>query len=197
VGSDFKINFFKRSLNFCYEKNKGIIFSDDLKVLDKLGIDKALIEETYLEKNEVFNELIISQQKNKEKIENLEAQIKKLFKDKSLLGQITKEIVNYQKETQIQEEEKETQQNEIVKILKTSTGILNKKYREINETIEVLKIKMETIMESIDSKQSVNIFGPGVTVEHIWNSMKDKNTAAILSIMFMMKKFFEGKGLRF
>jgi len=44
VGQDFEISFFKRSLNFCYDKDNGDIYASDLDTLEKLGVKTEIID---------------------------------------------------------------------------------------------------------------------------------------------------------
>lgn len=211
VGSNFKFGFFKRSLNFCYDKTKGIVYSNDLKTLEQLGIKKELISDAYfsstegqeiskLQKN--YEELKIHQDQNIETINKLTKDVEKLLKDKQQLEKTLKDIIDFQQDIIIQEEDKDTQRIEIESVLKNSIGILNRKIKETNETLEETNLKFEAMIELLaeqasNSKQSVNIMSQGITVEKIWNSTKNKNDAAILSIMYMMKKSLEEKGTRF
>ncbi len=207
VGTSFKIGFFKKHLNFCYDKHSGIIYSSDLKTLEELGLSKQQIAEAYLsghEGQEISNlkktveELVEKQTENQKTIEELVKKNEKIV----LFEDALKELVEYHKDLEVQVDEKETQSEEALKILKNSISILNKKIKDSNESIENVNIRTEAIIEllseqAMNSKQTLNLLSPGITVEKIWNSMRNKNDAAVLSIMYMMKKFLEDKGTRF
>ena len=210
VGPDFKVKFFKRSLNFCYDKSKGIIYADDLITLERLGISKDRISDAYLSGTEgqelsnlkkICEELKEAQLKSEKTIEFLKLQLETIDDNVKVLNKTSKDIVEYQQEFVEQEEEESTQQEETNRILKNSIGILNKKIKESNESIENVGIRFEAIIELLAeqaaNKQTFNIMGSNVSVDKIWNATKNKNDAAVLSIMYMMKKFMEDKGTRF
>jgi hypothetical protein len=225
VGTDYKISFLKRSLNFCYDQKDGVIYASDLDTLEKLGVDKEFISETYvnqktpqeiIEKVEseefcTLNKVIeiatntSIEASNRARFE-VEKQLDKLANDKVLLERIIKELVEVQKEQNEFEQEKERISADTSLTLKNSIGLLNKKIKETNEKVENLSLRFEAIVEllseqaSKSNSQSIqlpNIMKNGITVERIWSSSQDKQAAAILSIMFMMKKVLEEKGMRF
>lgn len=207
VGVKFKIPYFKRSLNFCFDQTKGIIYSNDLATLEKLGVNKNLIAEAYLTGDVISKiknsceQLEILQKKNQEEIDTLKKDNQNLKQEKQELKRVVEEIIEFHKEFEIQNNEKEIKDEETEKILKNSIAILNRKNKETNESIENVSVRLEALIELLseqikDSKKMSDIMVPGMTVDRIWNSLKNKNDAAILSIMYMMKKHFEDKGTR-
>lgn len=207
VGSNFKIGFFKKYLNFCYDKHVGVLYASDLKTFEELGLTKQQIADAYVKGHEgeeisniksMIEQLKKKQQESEETTKELVKKIEKVVSCESML----KQLVEYQSDLEIQLEEKDTQTDEALGVLKNSVAILNKKIKESNESLENARIRTEAIIEllseqAMNSKQTINLLSPGVTVEKIWNSMQNKNNAAVLSIMYMMKKFLEDKGTRF
>lgn len=223
VGQDFKISFLKRSLNFCYDQNEGVIYTSDLETLEKLGVNRGKINEVFKRQDEnvdvEHNKFITKDEVEKNLVdltkqlvanfndrisfveEKLLIKIETLKKEKVLLEQTIRELVDFYKETIDVDEEKQNNQEKISSTLKNSVGILNKKIKETNETIENLKVRFEAILDllsehSAKTGQFPNVFKSGITIEKIWNSVQDKNSAAVLSIMLMMKKALEEKGMR-
>lgn len=211
VGTKFKIGFFKQFLNFCYDREKGVLYADDLRTLEDLNISKNLIAETHLKEHETLEitkleqslKLILEQcEDNFNKMKELEERTQILEKEKVTLERTIKNLIEYLKDVLSQQEKFEQEQEEVASILKNSIGILNKKIKSSNESVENLGIRFEAILEIVSeqiasSKQVVNVMGPHMSIEKIWNSMENKETAAVLSIMYMMKKFLEDKGTRF
>jgi len=207
VGTKFKVNYFKRSLNFCYDQVQGIIFSNDLLTLEKLGVDKKLISEAYLSGDVISkikttcDELGVVQKQNQKTIESLVEKVETLKKEKQELQKIVNQIVDFHKDFETENEKKELQDVETQNTFRSSIAILNKKNKETNQSIENVSVRLEALIELLseqikDSKQMSDIMVPGITVDRIWNSLKNKNDAAILAIMYMMKKHFEDKGTR-
>lgn len=211
VGTNFKVGFFKRSLNFCYDRVNGIIHTSDLLIFEHLGISKKTIADAYLSETQsqevsslkqTCEDLCISNEKNEKIISLLKKQLNVVTDNVKKLENSSKEINECQKDFIEQEEEKIVHQEQTDGVLKNSIGILNKKIKDSNEAIENIAIRFEAIIELIseqinNSKQTVNIMAPNISVEKIWNSMQNKNDAAILAIMYMMKKSLEDKGTRF
>jgi ribosomal protein S17E len=217
VGSDFKIGFFKRSLNFCYDKQEGIIYSSNLTTLSKLGIKKDKIDVAFDEKQsiplktEVINSEIVKAicnemiEKNNENInqqfeeneQTTNEKIDNLRKEKVLLELTIKELVEvYQELIEIDEDQDKTN-SQTFTTLKSSIGLLNKKIKESKETVDGMKLRFESTLQMLAKSNNLpNVFANGITVEKIWSSIDDKNTAATLSIMLMIKKYLEQKGNR-
>jgi hypothetical protein len=235
VGSDFKVGFLKRSLNFCYDQNEGVIYTSDLETLEKLGVDKDKINEAFKKEDEKIDveyedKKIDVEYENKEhdlpkpnleeiltdltkslvanfndQISSVEQRLLKkievIEKEKVLLERTIRELVDFYKEGMEVEDEKEKNQNESFSTVKNSIGILNKKIKDSNESIQNLKIRFEAVLDilsehSAKTGQLPNILKNGITLEKIWSSVQDKKSAAILSIMLMMKKALEEKGMR-
>lgn len=194
VGTGFKIGFFKRFLNFCYDRKKGEIYSSDLFVLQKLGIERDKILECL---SDVVKPKVEKVENEAEKrILALEQNFKDLRKEKVLLEQTIRELVDFNKELLEIDDE-----NEALTTVKSSIGILNRKIKQSNETLDSLKERFEVLVEmfsehSSKTDQLPNVLRTGMTLERIWNSVGNKNSAAILSIMYMMKKALEEKGTR-
>jgi hypothetical protein len=227
VGKEFKIGFFKRNLNFCFDEESGTIYCNDLNTIEKLGIDKATAEVvssikkeekiTYLSETQIRLICKVIAQEEVKKIQDKiqetnksnvledssKSQIEILEKKVNLIERTLNEIVKFQEENQALFEDKDAQADNDFKVLKNSVGLLNKKIKDANESIESLMFKFEAIIELLSDQaarnndQFPNVLKNGITVEKIWNSTKDKHTAALLSIMVMMKRELEEKGLRF
>lgn len=202
VGSDFKVNFFKRFLNFYYNKVDGTIYCEDLSTLEKLGIDKEIIKNAYVErKNVVVNIDNKLENDNEKKIELLNKQVLILAVNNKKLKNILKHLVDCQKELFEEYNDKEKDIAEKDVIFKSSIEILSKKIKKIDSNIENLNIRFEAIIDlfsdEIENNKNFNIFGSGITIEKIWNSTKNKKDASILCIMHMIRKTLEDKGTRF
>jgi hypothetical protein len=232
VGIHFKVSFLKRSLNFCYDQQNGIIHAADKETFEKLGIDKELVYDSNIqsivlkepEENE-DNPEEIKQNTKQDDIDALQIQVDtfeeqvcvdlealqedllKQKKENSSLQQSIKQIIEFQQELMDLTEDKEEQQAKLIidqqdtiNTLKSSIGILNKKIKESTETTSK---KIEAIIELISeknhsqSKQWPEVLKKYMSLDKIWNSMDNKSEAAILSIMFMIKKALEEKGTRF
>jgi predicted RNase H-like nuclease (RuvC/YqgF family) len=186
VGTNFKIGFFKRSLSFCYDQKEGIVYSSDLAILNKLKVDKSKIIEI---------------DTCRTTIEKVEKDVDQLKREKVLLERTINELVEFYKELLQISDEKENNQNVMFSTLKNSIGILNKKIKEESSSIENMNLRLEAVIEMLSehaarSGQLPNVFRNDMTLEKIWNTIQDKNSAAVFSIMFMVKKALEDKGLR-
>jgi len=232
VGNNFKIDFFKRSLNFCYDKTQGIIYSSDLDVLQKLRIDSNLIENFSTEekaelkidqadlkiepKTELIkyaDELITIERVNltahkivEEAIEknnkDLRSELDNLKKKNFLVEQTIKELTSICQDLSECNDENQTKQESLNETVKNSIGILNKKIKDTNATIENSNTRVDVIIEMLteqieSDKKIPNILKNGISIEKIWNSNLNKSTAAMLSIMVMIKKTLEEKGMKF
>lgn len=211
VGKEFKINFFAKKLNFCYDKENGFIYSDNIETLKKLKIDISLIEKINPEtvKKEIIIENKISEEtikdffeKNyKEKENKLNEEIKLLNNKQNDLQKILNNFLEFQKDQQ----ELENENDKTLEILKNSIGILNKKIKENNEKNQNLTIKFEAVLEIMaelisksknNSDQFLDITKSNITLEKIKNSSKDEVTFGILTIALMVKRMMEEKGMR-
>jgi predicted RNase H-like nuclease (RuvC/YqgF family) len=232
VGNDFKINYFKRNLNFCYDQKNGIIYSDEVDTFIKLGIDRrtTLIEdlneiklEHFLTKQEVeiicqknIEEIIKKSNKQLEKqqkdVENLKKEKEQLKQSVSEIVEVMQEVSSLIEEKQYSEiESKTTTDLETLKIktgtdletLKNSVGLLNKKSKESKEEIKNLQNRFDAVLELISENVAKTGKMPNpmednnLTLRKIWNTVEDKNSASILSVMIMMKKALEDKGMKF
>ena len=211
VGKDFKINFFDKKLNFCYDKENGFIYSDSIETFEKLKIDNSLIEE--IELKTIKKEIIIENKITEESIKDI---FEKMYKEKEKkLNEKLKLIVNKQNEFQkilsdfldFQNDQQELQNenNNTLEILKNSVGILNKKIKENNEKNKNLSIKFEAILEILseivsksknNTEQFLDITKSNITLEKIKNGSKDEVTFGILTIALMIKRMMEDKGIR-
>jgi len=203
VGTDFKVSFFKRFLNFYYDKVEGIIYCSDLVTLEKLGIDKQIIKNVYVDKKidvvNTENENKINTE-NDNKIELLNKQVLMLIDNNKKLESILKCLVDYQKELLEQDDDKEKYLIEKHEVFKNSIVILSKKIKKIDSDVENLNVRFEAIIDLFSDEimnNKINIFSSGITIEKIWNATKNKKDAAVLCIMHMIKKTLEDKGTRF
>jgi len=225
VGTDFKISFLKRSLNFCYDQQNGTIHAVDLETFEKLGVNKDLVYDCVAEDIKNDDKVIDTDKEQKENalqvqvdafeqqvcvdLEDLQESLIIQKKKNSSLQQSFKEVVEYQQELIELIEDKEEQQTKIItgqqetiNILKNSISILNKKIKESTETTNkkfeaVLELLSEKALEKNEKvKQWPEVLRKNITLDKIWNSMDNKSEAAILSIMFMLKKAIEEKGTR-
>jgi hypothetical protein len=214
VGTNFRVGFFKRFLNFCHDKKNNLVYCEDLKTIDKLGIEKSKILETC--SNENKNEKIETEIKDvlltgytkkicREmivKVENdLKREIEQLKGQKVLLERTMNELVEFYKELLEVNDQRQEEQEQLFSTLKNSVGILNRKIKEESVSVDNLNLRFEAVVEMLSehaarSGQLPNVLRSGVTLEKIWNSIQDKNSAAVLSIMFMIKRALEDKGLR-
>jgi chromosome segregation ATPase len=216
-------------LNFCYDQKEGIVYSSDLETLEKLGIEREKISDSISQIKELQEQIEKDKEKQPEYLtsaivqgicyemiqeqtkkileqflkseKSLKQEIDKLKNDKVSLERTISELVEFYQEMIEANEVDEKNNIAGMSTLKNSIGLLNKKIKDSNETIENLGIRFEAVLE-MPSEQIAktgelpNVMKTGMTLERIWSSVKDKNSAAILSIMFMMKKGLEDKGLR-
>ncbi|MDD5650246.1 MAG: hypothetical protein PHF86_07520 [Candidatus Nanoarchaeia archaeon] len=200
VGFKFKVSFFQRFLNFCYDKNKGIVYSNNLQVFEKLKISKETIVEINLidQKKEKTKENVSNESSNILQISLLEEQQKKLLNEQEKLIIDVNKLLEQHKENI--DSRKET--SSAIEVLKNSVIFLNKKNKEFKDSTNNLEAKFDAMLDiladmNVNSKQCVNMSETGITLEKIWNSTNNKETAAILSIMHMIRKSMEDKGARF
>lgn len=200
VGFKFKVSFFQRFLNFCYDKNKGIVYSNNLQVFEKLKISKETIVEINLidQRKEKTKENASNESSNIFQITLLEEQQKKLLNEQEKLIIDVNKLLEQHKENI--DSRKET--SSAIEVLKNSVIFLNKKNKEFKDSTNNLEAKFDAMLDiladmNVNSKQCVNMSETGITLEKIWNSTNNKETAAILSIMHMIRKSMEDKGARF
>jgi len=200
VAFKFKISFFQRFLNFCYDKNKGIVYSNNLQVFEKLKISKETIVEINLidQRKEKTKENASNESSNIFQITLLEEQQKKLLNEQEKLIIDVNKLLEQHKENI--DSRKET--SSAIEVLKNSVIFLNKKNKEFKDSTNNLEAKFDAMLDiladmNVNSKQCVNMSETGITLEKIWNSTNNKETAAILSIMHMIRKSMEDKGARF
>jgi hypothetical protein len=228
AGKDFSFGLFKKNPNCCFDKENGILYTDNIKNFEKLGLNSSEIKEEKKESvfvKEIINdkqaeiteilqtcsELIeekikLQEEKKQKQLTELTAKLyqeNKELKDKyKILENIFKDLVDIQKENQELDTQEQIKQQNLTETLKNSVGVLNKKIKNSNEEIENLKTKFEALIEIVTEQRVKQTFLPNLAtiekmdLQKIWNIATDKNSAALLSIMLMVKKIFEEKGHR-
>lgn len=234
VGKDFSFGFLKKiNSNCCYDKEKGILYSNDLKNFSNLGINLEDDKVSHLETVAEYKENPLEDQQ-KDEIPEVKQEVKQETLATGTLGQRISKLEEIQKENleyfaekdyilntkinaietllkqivEIQTEDNEIKQqddiekNNKVEVLKNSVGVLNKKIKSSNEEIKTINSKFEALIEIISENKSQDSQLPGfatmseMKLSRIWNTITDKNSAALISIMLMFKKMLEDKGLK-
>jgi len=217
VEPDFKIGFFKKFLNFCYDEKTCTVYADNLEVLKKLKVNEKTIRKAFCKTDEELETKHIEflsvadvknvcdkkiqefEEKKQKPIEELEEQLKRNLEQNNVLKKSLTEIVRFQEDYLDEQEDKELEIENTIEKLKNSIGLLNKKIKESNSEISNLNVKVEAIIDILSEKNEdeiPNVISKNLSMEKIWDLVKDKNTAATLSIMLMMKKVLEEKGMR-
>jgi len=200
--------FHKLGLKDLAEKLEEVVEQKEQKLPEIQIIENKVIENKSDVSEELLNEINNKYEEQDKHLKIVIESFEETLKKTNKLENSLKSIVEVQQEVSDLNEEKndeydlklETQQ-QIIETLKSSVGILNKKFKNLTDEIEDSKRRFDALLELFTEKMSTtkNIVNPlksNVTLREIWTMIEDKNMAAMVSIMFMVKKMLEEKGVR-
>jgi len=180
----------------------------EIQIIENKVIENRVIENKSDVSEELLNEINNKYEEQDKHLKIVLESFEETLKKTNKLENSLKAIVEVQQEVSDLNEEKNDEydlklqtQQQIIETLKTSVGILNKKFKNLTEEIEDSKRRFDALLELFTEKMSTtkNIVNPlksNTTLREIWTMIEDKNMAAMVSIMFMVKKMLEEKGVR-
>lgn len=131
------------------------------------------------------------------RITTLEEKIEKLLKLNTEFINATAESIEQRPIISLEKIEKQFEKyrekrNNDLKIQNNNFRLLNEKIKNQNTRIEAL---IELIADSSEDNESINFFDKKMNLGSIFR-MKNQNKAALIAIVYMMKKYFDEKGQR-
>jgi len=162
---------------------------------DELKVEIILLKS----QNEEFKAIVDEGKVTENRINELiDLRLEKVVLKQKLLNKSLIEIIKVQDENfELIDEDIDQRKDDLIKVTKcvdTVNDRINKETNKINEKIDgILELMSEKIVRN---EPMPNVFTKEISLRQLWDSMSDKKDAALLAIVYMMRKHFEEKGVR-
>jgi len=173
VGSDFKLPMFGLKGECIFSKDTGYLYFEDDNVIRRLNLEEHKVINLQVEERTILLE------KDKESDT-------KFSKFELRLNDQRRSIEDLA--TQVQEKEK------CIGVIQGKLDVVGKELLQLKGIFKDVSSIMEETVD--DQKQILNIFDTDTTLKQIWDNYTNKNSAALFSILMLMKKYLEDKGVR-
>lgn len=215
VDEKFRLPFFSRFGKECFldASDNYLYFSND-EVVNAFKLNFDDVED--LSKEPEITDFDDSVKEVKNEVKKQEETLKKLVTDLIVEFEYKQnekiEEIKFELGKSLDEIRELAVDNETVQNLDRKIDALksygDNKNKDLNDLVGVNKTEIERIetnlkklfkiiLEKIDDSDDIpDLFANDVSVEYLWNNLKNKRDAAIFSIMVLIKKILEDKGAR-